>query len=146
MWIILRTDAAKEAYCADQVQQAGFKAWAPAEVRYVRKHPKSKALVKREFPVLPRRIFVLDPGGTASGNLLYIRHIVAVERDSSLAPLKIDSSAIDVFRSEIDRVNLEVMAMARMVATRKERSKWRSLHDGLLDVIRKASGGIDAVA
>ena len=144
-WLLIRTDHAKESYCARQIELAGFPAWVPAELRHVRKHPKSKALVMREFPILPHRVLACVPE-PAIGQVRRIRHIAAIECNSALAPLQIPANDIARFRAEIDRINTEILALARMATTRKERKRWKSLQEGLQDMIQQARQDMEMAA
>jgi hypothetical protein len=152
MWLILRTDHAKEQYVAQQVRNLTWDAWVPAQVIVCRpaiaRRVSSKAQFRstKEIPILPRRIFAAVPvWAVLQGELSHIRHLVAVERDGDSRPLSVPSAEINRFRSAIDAENMAALALAQK-ASRKQKAKWRSLHDALVDMIEAAKGQLEAAA
>jgi hypothetical protein len=87
---------------------------------------------------LPCRLFAAVPSWAVSQTELDgIRHLKAIERTAEQLPVWIPSDQIDAFRAEIDRENTATLALAR-ARDRKQKAKWRSLHDALLDMIEEA--------
>ena len=142
-WLIIRTDFRKESYVAAQVRGLGFPAWAPCRMIASRpaigRRVTAKAAVPPEaIPLLPCRLFAAVPSWAVSQTELDgIRHLKAIERTAEQLPVWIPSDQIDAFRAEIDRENTATLALAR-ARDRKQKAKWRSLHDALLDMIEEA--------
>jgi hypothetical protein len=151
-WLILRTDHQKEAYVARQIQNLGFDAWNPVQIITCRPHHVRKVTSRiqlrpiKEISILPRRIFAAVPvWAVLQGELAHIRHLVAIEHGSDSRPLSVPSEQIAAFRAEIDRENTASLALAQR-ASRKQKAKWRSLHDALLDMIDSAKQQLEQAA
>jgi hypothetical protein len=150
MWLILRTDHAKEAYVARQIMFRGWDAWVPAQIIVCRPaiarrvSAKSHLQATKELPILPRRLFAAVPVAQEA-DLVGIRHLVAVERDGDSRPLSVPSAEIARFRAAIDAENMAALALATK-ASRKQKQRWRSLHDALVDMIEQAKGQLEAAA
>ena len=151
-WIILRTDHAKEAYVARQIAALTFDAWNPVQIIACRpaiaRRVSSKAQLRtiKEIPILPRRIFAAVPHwAVLQGELSHIRHLVAVEHGSDSRPLSVPSAEIERFRAAIDAENTAALALAQK-ASRRQKAKWRSLKDGLVDMIEGAKQTIEQAA
>lgn len=148
-WLIVRTDARKEAFVARQVQNIGFDAWVPAQVIVTRnaagRRMTAKAVTKvQELPILPRRVFIRSSwpcGNVAVG----IRHVVDVERDSDERIIFIPDSQVAIFKAAIDEENTAALALAQK-AGRKQKAKWKNLRDALLDLIDAAKEQLRTVA
>jgi hypothetical protein len=152
MWLIIRTDTRKEAYVAAQVRNLGFDAWVPVQLIASRPAIARRVTAKahlsaiRELPILPRRIFAAVPvWAVLQGELSHIRHLVAVEHDADSRPLSVPSGQVQAFRETIDRENTAAMALAQK-ASRKQKAKWRSLKDALLDMIEGAKQQMEQAA
>lgn len=148
-WLILKTDSRKEAYVSRQVQNLGFDAWLPLQLVASRPAAARKMLSKagfiiKELPILPRRVFCAIPA-PVGGDVLAIRHVVGVECDAALTPIRIPSMQIAAFRAEIDRENMAALALAQK-ASRKQKARWRSLHDALLEMIEDAKSKYEIAA
>jgi hypothetical protein len=52
---------------------------------------------------------------------------------------------IAAFRAEIDRENTATLALATR-QNRKQKAKWKSLHDALVDMIQTAKGQMEQAA
>lgn len=135
-YLVIRTDDRKEAYVAHQIVIMGYDAWVPVQIelsrpRVARRFTSAKALATtKDIRILPKRLFAAIPVALEA-DLLKIRYCVAVERDSSLMPLQAPANQVARFRREVDQLNAETMALARMAQTRKTKAKWRSLKDAL---------------
>lgn len=135
---------------ARQIIRLGFDAWVPSEMRATRPHAarrltaKAAAISIKELPVLPKRIFAAVPDHLHA-EIQSIRHLVGIERDAALAPLKIPASQIVQFRGEIDRLNTATLALAAK-QTRKEKAKWRDIKEALQDMIEQAKAGMAQAA
>jgi hypothetical protein len=149
-WLILRTDHGKEAYVARQIMFRGFDAWVPAQIIVCRPSVARRVSAKsqlqkiKELPILPRRLFAAVPVAQEA-DLAGIRHLVAVERDGASEALCVPSAEIARFRAAIDAENMAALALAQK-ASRKQKAKWRSLHDALLDMIDSAKAQMEQAA
>ena len=150
MWLILRTDARKEAYVARQVQSLGFEAWLPVQLvacrpQIARRITAKAQLAKiREIPILPRRVFAAIPVALQA-EVSKVRHLVAIERNAAQEAISVPSSQIAAFRAEIDRENTAALALASR-PSRKQKAKWKSLHDALCEMIQTAKEQLEAAA
>jgi len=149
MWFLVRTDHRKEAYVARQIARLGYDSWVPAQLIAVRPHAArnaaaATALVIKEIPILPRRVFCALPEAV-DGDFLKIRHLVALERDAALSPLRIPAIEVCQFKAAIDAENTASLALAQR-ASRKQKARWRNLHDALLDVIEQAKQTMEIAA
>ena len=148
-WLILRTDARKEAYVARQVQSLGFEAWLPVQLvacrpQIARRITAKAQLAKiREIPILPRRVFAAMPLEAATeavhGKVGKIRHLIGVD------PGCVPNGQLAAFRAEIDRENTAALALASR-PSRKQKAKWKSLHDALCEMIQTAKEQLEAAA
>lgn len=152
MWLIIRTDHQKEAYVAQQIRNLTWDAWVPAQIIVCRpaiaRRVSSKAQLRsiKEVPILPRRIFAAVPSwAVLQGELCHIRHMVGVEHDGASRPIYVSPAEIARFKAAIDAENTAALALAQK-ASRKQKAKWRSLHDALLDMIDMAKQQIEAAA
>lgn len=147
-WLILRTDSRKEQYVAAQVRNLGFNAWVP--VQLIASRPaiarrvsaKSNMRQIRELPILPRRVFVRAPFPHSFG---LPRHAAGVETHADGFNIRIADSQIEAFRAAIDAENTAALALAQK-ASRKQKAKWRSLKDALLDMIESAKQQMEQAA
>lgn len=151
-WIIIRTDFRKEAYVAQQIRNLTFDAWHPVQIIACRpaiaRRVSSKAQLRayREISILPRCIFAAVPHwALLQGELDHIRHLAGVERDGDSRPLSVPHEQIAAFRTEIDRENTAALALAQK-ASRKQKAKWRSLHDALVELIDSAKTQMEMAA
>ena len=56
-----------------------------------------------------------------------------------------DLNEIKAFRAEIDRENTASLALAQR-ASRKQKAKWKSLHDALIEMIQGAKEQLEQAA
>jgi len=148
-WLIVRTDFRKEAYVAAQIRGMGFAAWVPCQMivsrpGIARRKLSHAAVAIKELPVLPRRLFAAVPVALEA-DLLKVRHLVALERDAALDPVSVPGNQIDAFRAEIDRENTAALALAS-ARSRKQKAKWRSLHEALVEMIEGAKNQMERAA
>lgn len=149
-WLIVRTDFRKEAYVAQQVRALGFDAWVPAQLIASRPAIARRVSAKsglrqiKELPILPRRLFAAVPVALEA-DLMRIRHLVAVEHDADSRPVSVPSSQIAAFKSAIDAENTAALALATR-PNRKQKARWRSLKDGLLEAIEAAKQQMEQAA
>lgn len=148
-WLIIRTDFRKEHYVARRIQSLGFDAWVPIQQVAVRTHAarkdtKSPALMVKELAILPRRLFALLPE-PVDAQVRAIRHLEAIECDAALEPLRIPAMQICRFREAIETENALSMALAQR-PSKRSKAKWKSLHDGLVDMIDGAKTQMEAAA
>lgn len=150
MWLILRTDARKEAYVAQQIKNAGLEAWHPVQVIACRPHAVRKLLSKsqlatyREVAILPRRVFAAVPVALQA-ELEGLRHLVGIERNADQEAISVPSSQISAFRAVIDAENRAALMLSQK-ASRKQKAKWKSLHDALLDMMEEARNQLEQAA
>lgn len=150
-WLILRTDARKEQYVAAQVRNLGFNAWVPVQLVYARREIGRRITAKgrhemREIPILPRRVFAAVPRWVVlQGELEHIRHLIAVECDADSRHPSVPDAEIAAFRAAIDAENTAALALAQK-ASRKQKARWRSLKDALLDMIESAKQQMEQAA
>ena len=154
MWLILRTDHAKEHYVARQVQNLGYQAWVPAQIIVSRpsiaRRVSSKAHMRniKELPILPRRIFacIVDwQDRETQSEIACLRHCDGFERDSEQRLALIPDAQIAAFRAAIDAENTASLALAQK-ASRKQKAKWKSLHDALVELIQGAKETMEQAA
>ena len=149
-WLILRTDTRKEAYVTRQVQNLGFDAWLPAQIIVGRPAVARRITAKahlqtvREIPLLPRRVFV-SADFWLQEDWRSVRHVLGFEHDAQGRGVQIPACQVSAFRAEIDRENTAALALAQK-ASRKQKAKWRSLHDALLDLIEQAKTAYEVAA
>ena len=152
-WFILRTDARKEAYVAQQIRNAGFESWHPVQVIACRPAiarritAKTQLKAYREIAILPRRLFVQADVlyGGALVDALQIRHCLGFERDGYSATINIPDAQIAAFRAVIDAENRAALALSQS-ASRRQKQKWRSLHDALVEMIDAAKTELEQAA
>lgn len=144
-WLIIKTDFRKEQYVAQQIRNLTWDAWVPCEVRTQRIGRHVKRRQTTYHPLIPRRIFAAVPfWAVAQGELDHIRHLVAVERNAALEPVSVPANEIHAFRAAIDAENTAALALSR--ATRRQKAKWRSLKDALLEMIEGAKQVLEDAA
>jgi hypothetical protein len=149
-WIILRTDFRKEPYVVSQIANRGFTAWHPVQVIATRpavaRRVTAKAQLRayREIAILPRRVFACLPVASVD-DLNGIRHLVGVEFDGDMRPVVIPDGQIAAFRAVIDAENRAALALSQS-ASRKQKAKWRSLHDALVEMIDGARAQLEQAA
>lgn len=141
MWLILRTDPHKESAVAAQITGLGFRAWHPVQIKMVRSgavrrmsYGVREPLKRKEFAILPRTIFAHIPEEQALGLTG-----VTVQRDSDNLACLIPDSQINAFRLAIDQLNKHVLAMASLAEQRKAKKAWKSLQDGLRELLNQST-------
>ena len=154
-WLIIRTDFRKEQYVARQIINAGFDAWVPVQIIACRPQIARRITAKtglkayREICLLPRRVFVSMPLEAAEeavhGKVGGIRHAVAVERNAALEAISVPSAEITQFRTAIDAENTAALALATR-PSRRQKARWRSLHDALVEMIQTAREQLEQAA
>lgn len=155
MWLILKTDHAKEQYVARQVAGLGYDAWVPSQIIVTRKcagrrvMAQSNAQQIKELPILPRRVFVQMPFGVDTealqADVARVRYSAGLERDMASSALVIPSVQIAAFRSAIDAENTASLALAQK-ASRRQKARWKSLHDALVEMIQGAKQQLEQAA
>jgi hypothetical protein len=150
-WLIIRTDFRKEHYVASQIRLLGFDAWVPCQIIFTRpaiaRRVTAKAEVSiKELPILPRRLFAhFPPWMEPQGELAHIRHLIGVERDACSEVIAIPDAEITRFRAAIDAENTASLALAQ-AKSRKQKAKWRSLRDALIDLVEGAKQQMEQAA
>ena len=151
-WIIIRTDFRKEAYVADAIRRTGFDAWHPVQVIACRPASARRIMAKtqlrayREVSLIPRRVFAAVPHwGLLQGELDHIRYRADVERNAALDPVSVPPAEIAAFKAAIDAENTASLALATK-ASRKQKARWKSLHDALIEMIEQAKGQLERAA
>lgn len=149
-WLILRTDARKEAYVAQQIRNAGFDAWVPVQIITTRAAIARRITARahmqtiKELPILPRRVFAAVPVALHA-ELEGVRHLVAIERNADQEAVSVPHSQIAAFKAAIDAENTAALALAQR-ASRKQKAKWKSLHDALCEMIEGARQQMEKAA
>ena len=153
-WLILRTDHAKEAYVARQVANMGYRVWVPSQIivcrpTIARRVTAKASLAKvKELPILPRRFFarIVDcHDREVQSELTNLRHCDGFERDSEQRLALIPDAEIAAFRAAIDAENTASLALAQK-ASRRQKAKWKSLHDALVELIQSAKETMEQAA
>jgi hypothetical protein len=152
MWLVIRTDHGKEAYVARQVMFRGWDAWVPAQIIVCRPaiarrvSAKSHLQKTKELAILPRRVFAAVPmWAVHQAELDGLRHMMGFEQNADQTLVQINDAEISRFRGAIDAENMAALALATK-ASRKQKQRWRSLHDALLDMIEAAKGQMEQAA
>lgn len=149
-WLIIRTDFRKEHYVAQQIRNAGFDAWVPVQIITSRPQIARRITAKahmqtiKELPILPRRMFAAVPVALQD-ELEGIRHLVAIERNADQEAISVPHSQIHAFRVTIDNENTAALALSQR-ASRKQKAKWKSLHDALCEMIEGAKQTMEQAA
>lgn len=153
-WLILRTDHAKEAYVARQVASYGYQVWVPSQIIVCRPTVARKVTAKaslakiKELPILPRRFFaqIVDyHDHETQSELTNLRHCDGFERDSEQRLALIPDSEIAAFRAAIDAENTAALALAQK-ASRRQKARWKALHDALLELVQGAKEQMEQAA
>jgi len=150
-WLIIRTDHAKEAYVARQIMFRGWDAWVPAQIivsrNCISRAVTAKALQKtKELPILPRRIFAAVPmWAVYQAELDGLRHMVGFEQNADQSLVQINDAEISRFRAAIDAENMAALALANR-ASKRQKQRWRSLHDALVEMIDGAKNQMEQAA
>lgn len=136
MWLILRTDHAKEHYVARQVQNLGFDVWIPCEARTQRicRHVKRRETIYH--PIIPKLLFAAVPVA-AQAVLAGVRHLASIERNAAQEAVSVPDYQIRAFRAEVDRLNNAALALAQ-TRSKKQKARWKSLKDGLVEAMERA--------
>lgn len=153
-WLIIRTDHAKEAFVARQIANMGYQAWVPAQVIVCRPTVARRVTAKaqlakvKELPILPRRLFarIVDiADGETQLEIQNIRHFEAFERNAEQRYARISDAEIAAFRAAINAENTAALALSQR-ASRKQKAKWKSLHDALVEMIDGAKAHLEQAA
>jgi hypothetical protein len=153
-WLILRTDFRKEHYVATQIRNMGLPAWVPCQMISTRlgigrRKLSAPAVAIKELPILPRRLFVTGPGildRELHSELRTLRHVEALEMGMDQRLVLIPDAQIAAFRAEIDRENTAALALMQARNSRKQKAKWKSLHDALVEMIQGAKNQMEQAA
>ena len=149
-WMIVCTDFRKEHYVAAQIRNAGFDCWVPVQIITSRPQIARRITAKahmqtiKELPILPRRLFAAVPVALQA-ELEGIRHLVAIERNADQEAISVPHSQIHAFRVTIDNENTAALALSQR-ASRKQKAKWKSLHDALCEMIEGAKQTMEQAA
>jgi hypothetical protein len=140
-WLIVRTDARKEAAVAESIRSLGFEAWVPTQMIASRpsisRRVTSKAAVQiRELPVIPKIVFAeMLPIDYYA--LIDVRHYRGIMRSSDGGIARVSSVVIDRYKSILDAENTAALALVS-AKNRKQKAKWRSLQEALIDLVDSA--------
>jgi hypothetical protein len=151
-WLIIRTDYRKEHYVAAQIRNMGFAAWVPCQMISTRlgigrRKLSAPAVAIRELPVLPRRLFAAVPmWAVYQHELDGIRHCQGFEQNADQMVVQIPDNQITAFRAEIDRENTAALALMQARNSRKQKAKWRSLKDALVEMVESAKTQMEQAA
>jgi hypothetical protein len=154
MWLIIRTDHAKEAFVARQIANMGYRVWVPAQIIVSRPSAARRVTAKahlakvKELPILPRRLFacIVDwQDGETQLEIQSIRHFEAFERNAEQRFALVPDAEIASFKAAIDAENTAALALSQR-ASRKQKAKWKSLHDALCEMIEGARQTMERAA
>lgn len=151
MWLIIRTAFRKEHYVARQVEDMGFRAWVPAQIIVTRTAAGRRLTAKatqhvKELPILPRRLFAAVPmWAVHQAELDGLRYMEGFEQNAELCPVQIPDAEIARFKAAIDAENTAALALAQK-ASRRQKARWKALHDALAELIEQAKGQLEAAA
>ena len=149
-WVLIRTDARKEAYVARRIERLGLSAWVPAQIiasrPQIARRLTSKAHLTsiKEIPILPRRVFALAPAWDIP-EMAFIRHYAGIERTIEGRFVYISDEQVIAFRAAIEQENTATLALASR-PNQKQKAKWRSLKEGLLEAIEAAKTQMEIAA
>lgn len=137
---------------ARQIKALTFDAWNPVQIIACRPHHARKVTSRmqirtiKEVSILPRCIFAAVPvWAVLQGELAHIRHLLAVENGPDSLPLCVPDAEIARFRAAIDAENTASLALAQ-AKSRRQKAKWRSLKDALVDMIEGAKQTMEQAA
>lgn len=154
MWLIVKTDRAKEVYVARQVANMGYQVWVPSQIIVCRPTVARKVTAKaslakiKDLPILPRRLFALIVDchdREVQSEIATLRHCDGFERDAEQRLVMIPDAQIVRFRAAIDAENTAAMALHQK-ASRRQKARWKSLHDALVELIEGAKERLEAAA
>ncbi len=152
MWIIIKTKFSKEHYVASQIRNAGFDAWHPVQV--IARRPaiarrvtqKAQLRAYREIAILPRRLFMrVNDDLHFPFDFAAPRHMVGIETNADMEAVLIPDRQIDAFRAVIDAENTAALALSQS-ASKRQRAKWKNLHDALVEMIEGAKAQLEQAA
>lgn len=143
-WLLIRTDHAKEAYVARQIQNLGFDAWVPSQViierhKAARRHmDRSNVKQPKTRPVCPTMLFATVPVNCID-EIVSIRHLRKIEQTAQGLIAVVPHSQIRVFMDAIEAENTLARVLSE-ASRRKQKPVWRSLQDGLLELAASVTG------
>jgi hypothetical protein len=140
-WIIIRTDARKEHFVAAQIRDMGFQSWVPCQMIASRpgisRRVTAKAAVQiKELPILPKLLFAEMDVFDAPA-IMGIRHFKEIIRDNEERIVCIPASQISRHREALEQENASTLALVA-AKSRRQKARWRSLKDALLDLVDSA--------
>ena len=152
-WLILKTSHAKETFVARQVASYGYRIWMPAQIIVCRSAVSRRVTAKaspsiKELPILPRRFFAAIPDyrdGETQLEIQSIRHFDGFERDMEQRFALIPDAEIAAFKAAIDAENTASLALHQK-ASRKQKARWRALHEALVELIDSAKQTMEQAA
>ena len=150
-WVIVRTALAKEQFVARALIRLGFDAWVPTEVRLLkpgiarRSMAHSNVRKTLELPILPKRLFAVIPSA-AEADCVSVRHLEALERDGASLAFSVPPAQVARFRAEIDRINAETLALARIVQAKRQKRVWKDMRDALQELVAESRVALEVAA
>ena len=153
-WLIVKTAFRKEPYVTTALNRMGLTAWHPVQVIACRpaiaRRVSSKAHLAtyRELPILPRRVFVTGPAimdRELQSELRTLRYVDGIETGMDQQLVQIPDGQISAFRAVVEAENTASLALVQ-ARSRKQKAKWRSLKDALLEMVESAKNQMEQAA
>lgn len=87
-----------------------------------------------QLPVLPGCLFAAI-SVTTEADCASVRYVTAIKRNSASTVLQIPGKQLSVFRAQIDRLNAETNALAKIVQTGKKKKVWKDMREALEELV-----------
>lgn len=149
-WLIVRTEFRREQAVAVQISKKGFPVWVPLQIIRQR-HPAARRHMDRsntfqikDRPVCPSLFFAAVPVDVVD-RILGIRSLDRIEQTCEGTWAVVPDNQVQAFREAIDRENAATLALSQ-TASRKNKAKWRSLQDALMELVEGAKQTMEQAA
>ena len=149
-WLIIRTEYHREKAVAAQIDKKGFMSWVPMQ-KHTKRQPgarrhmdRSNVLETIERPVCPSLLFAAVPVRDVD-RILGIRHLSKIEQTAEAMWAVVPDEQVRQFREAIDAENRAAMMLTE-AARRKQKKRWRSLEEGLLELVAAVTNPIEQAA
>jgi hypothetical protein len=139
MWLIAKTDAAREYAVARYLESIGYLCWVPSQITVAyerftagpgvtlrRKTPKERPLMPKERPLMPSVVFVasqerLYPPPYPSPSI--VRHLNGYWTNAEEFPIIVQCAELDRFRARVEEVNAAEIARIKKAAMGKRKPR-----------------------
>ena len=149
-WLIVRTDFRKEQAVAIQIAKKGYDVWVPLQILSkrapgARRHmDRSNVRIPVNRPVCPSLLFAAVPLDSVE-RILGIRHLTRLEQTSENTWALVPDNQVQAFKEAIDALN-KATQMLTLAAHRQQKKRWKSLQDGLLELVAAVTSPIEEAA